>query len=506
MHTHPSQQHLPLLGEAYEGFLPLMLRELAELSKQGISVAPHDGLDLVHGFFLDEWPRTYATYCEAQGDLWRYVRTAFRRYVRHEVRREGLHRLTMLPAITPRELRHDVDDAPASYDLARVDEAVQALDPVHREALWSYLATASERATGRRLGLPRSRVRSLLEEAVALVAASVEPPATVDAGDWFALTSLWQSHHASRRTPAPDAEQKASRAAQSLLRALRRALPPASPHAPTPIRTNEPMNTTAADLLRAYLGNTAPSPSERQALRENAHAVLDALSAEDAAAVSALQEGRGGSEANYELLYRDLATAFEEKVGAPPLSPTPPDDLEEEREIGQLFLALIEAHPLNGQSLEMTFSNLGEVDPEVQERVYYSTPAVAAAGLKGAFLARVGLTPLDFFQAADVVGDLAERLEEETGKPVCLSKDGLLRDTEEPETLFVNEIAYVTGVKTEVATHMLRWLLRASEGAPRVFTGVVVEECLPDNIHLRLDPDVAERPLEERWTPEGEFE
>ena len=60
------------LGSAYERLRPPMLGELGALAREGVSVAPHDGLDLIHGFFLDEWPRTQASYEAAQGPLWAY--------------------------------------------------------------------------------------------------------------------------------------------------------------------------------------------------------------------------------------------------------------------------------------------------------------------------------------------------------------------------------------------------------------------------------------------------
>ena len=475
------------LDRPYEAYRPRMLAELGRLAGEGVSIAPHDGLDLVHGFFLDEWPRTYGTYRAAEGDPWPYVRTAFRRYVRHEARREARSRYFDGPDPHPAAAE---PDAPDPYDLARVGAALRSLPPAQSDALRTYLATASERATARRLGLSRAHARALLEAATAHVAAAVEPPPVRARARREPLATHPGADHAQRRG------RLAAPGSPHLLQALREALPTPTPHAPTPVHAGTPM--TAADLLRPYLTG-APPPEDRDALRHNAAVVLDALDAGDPAAVAVLDQE--GAPEGYRALYADLAAALEPEIGADPLdATTPQDDLDEEAQIGHLFFALAEAHPQNGSSLRMTLGGLPEVDPETHERVYYSTPAVAMAGAKGAFLASRGLTPMTFFQAADAVGDLAERLAEEGLSSVCLAADGTLQDTDEPESLFVDEVSYVTGLDEHGARLVLTWLLAvAGAGAPDVFTGTRARDCMTGSVELRPDPVLLDLSLEERW-------
>ena len=458
------------LGPAYERLRPLMLAELARLAREGVAVAPHDGLDFVHGFFLDEWPRTQASYHEAESALWTYVRQAFRRYVWREVRREGLRTLTVGSG-SRSTAQLDPADRPEPYDLDRVRAALDSLDAAHTEALWSYLATASERATGRRLGLSRSRTRTLLEEAIALVATSVEP--------------------------RDDVSEANTRDADALFDALRAALPTPTPHAPVPLRADPDM--TVADLLRPYVSTDPLAPEDRKSLRDNAHAVVEALDAGDPAALAVI-EGGGGSPEAYEALYQDLAHALQvETEEAVPLTASP-SDLDQEAEIGRLFLELVEAHPLNGKSLEMAFGVPRDASPETFDLVYNSTPAAHSAGSKGAFLAGHGLSPMDFFQAADAVGDLVERIAEDTDETVCLAEDGTLERPSLSPTLFVDEVAHVTGLGPEQAQGVLEWLLgTAKGGAPAVFTGVRAEESLPCSVVLQVDPDLFDAPLGDRW-------
>ena len=479
-------QHAPL-GRPYEALRPRMLAELGRLAGEGVRVAPHDGLDFVHGFFLDEWPRTYATYQAAEGDPWPYVRTAFRRYVRHEVRREARSRYFDAPDPDPASAERDAPDA---YDLDRASRALWSLRSPYLDVLRTYLATASERATARRLGLSRARTRDLLEEATARVAAAVEPPPSIADDAWQALLAVYSG------APHDRAQSRlAAQASAGLLRALRESLPTPTPNAPTPVQSALPM--TAADLLLPYRTGT-PSSDERAALRTNAQAVLDALDKGDAAAVAVFDE-QGTSE-GYEALYADLAAALESEAGAAPDVAASQSDLDEEAEIGQLFLTLVEAHPQNGASLKLALGGLPEVDADMHARVYHSTLAVASAGPQGAFLASRGLTPMTFFQAADAVGDLVERLSEEGTDYVCLSSGGLLENTEEPETLVVDEVAYVTGLDSKTAQLVLTWLLAtATGGASEVFTGVRVEEKLACSAVLRFDPALLDLTLEERW-------
>ena len=309
-------------------------------------------------------------------------------------------------------------------------------------------------------GSPRSRARSILESAIAQVAAAVEPQSLQDE----ALATLW----ASPPSADTDSERGASATAAALLSALRAALPAPSPCAPVPLRTQLAMD--IADIIRPYTIGGTPGAEHRQALRDNARAVLDAFDSGAPEVLALLEEG-GGTPAAYQALYLDLATALPSD-NLPAVSASE-SELSNEQEIGVLFPGLVEAHPQNGLSLRMTFGVPTLSGTETFDRVYNSTPAVAAAGADGAVLAGFGLTPLDVYNAADVVGDLVERLAEDGVEPICLNPNGTLDNTDEPEDLFIEEVALVTGLDAETSRTLLGWLLGTASGAaPYVFTGV----------------------------------
>src|SRR5208282_5864054 len=75
-------QALPDLETAYQTLRPMLFGGLGKLSRQGFSVLPSDGLDVIHDFFVDEWDKVIAHYDPAKGRLETYVYAAFINFAR----------------------------------------------------------------------------------------------------------------------------------------------------------------------------------------------------------------------------------------------------------------------------------------------------------------------------------------------------------------------------------------------------------------------------------------
>src|SRR3954471_6523094 len=75
------------LEQAYRTYSGLLIGALGGLARRGLRVYPDEAFDLIHSFFLDEWPMIAANYDDTKGELRPYLYAAFIRYARRAVLR-----------------------------------------------------------------------------------------------------------------------------------------------------------------------------------------------------------------------------------------------------------------------------------------------------------------------------------------------------------------------------------------------------------------------------------
>ncbi|WP_337177084.1 hypothetical protein [Paludisphaera sp.] len=183
------------LETTYEQLRPSLLRVLARLSRQGFVVPVSDGLDLVHDFFLSEWPAILRTFDARLGTLERYAATAFERFARTHVARQWRRRERLLDArVLADRVADSREDGPTpAAELRRLHEALAGLDAEDRSLLDDYFGTPgkSERGLARDRGMTRHRLRDELLQALARVAVAFGDRGLIPPEDWRVAREIW---------------------------------------------------------------------------------------------------------------------------------------------------------------------------------------------------------------------------------------------------------------------------------------------------------------------------
>lgn len=190
-------QALPDLETAYQTLRPMLFGGLGKLSRQGFSILPSDGLDVIHDFFVDEWDKVIARYNPDKGKLESYVYAAFINFARPRLIR--LQRLQ--GSLTdPQELNRMGDEdeplaeEPQPSDPGQLfDRILKHLPEEDRALLSEYIRSgrSPERALARTHGISRYKLREKLIEALGRFAVFLQQPTGIPDRDWRVASALW---------------------------------------------------------------------------------------------------------------------------------------------------------------------------------------------------------------------------------------------------------------------------------------------------------------------------
>jgi len=482
------------VGTAYEELRPHLLRALAKLARQGFSVSPWDGLDLIHDFFLEAWDGINSRYDPSKGTFEAYVYAAFVHFVRPRIVR--LRRLQS-SLVEPEQFdllrgREEQEGDEELYVLPEdskqvVREAVSRLPPREREILSRYLYAdpRAERMLARKFSLSRYGLRQTLVDALGQVTVRLDKPGRMPERDWKVALALWRDRRTIDETAAylgltPHQVRGAnSRNVHLLTEALKRYHPAGGtqPRRNTmrPQRNLIPPH----DLLERVI----KSPGNEELLgqvRERAEEVLAVLENSESFGLSE-EEMRSIDPLWVAEVYEAMAAAAprgdENSYAAEALFNA---NQEEEASIGTAFRETLLADlPEYLLHIERWFPQSAPRVDEQERRELIEEPSVQAGMPCTAPLVPYGVTPLTVFYATEAVSSLLDRLMRyemiRADVPVALEinrvevegRDSDLLNVE----LLVDEIERVTECDGGVARGLYSWSVQAAQYKPFLFGG-----------------------------------
>lgn len=229
---------IPSFDEAYDEYVPLFLRALGHLSRMGFPLAPDEGMDVIHDFFVEAWPGLSERYQPEKGSFSAYVGVAFARFARKRiVRMDGWRgRLRDLHEIAQDSTTETLDPADRLQSqevVAALHAAMDRLSPLESAVLRDFLLTGdSERTLAVRHEITRHRLRELLVTSLGQVAGEVlASHGDQAASDWEVSSGLWIDGRSDRdialrmQKPLPEIRKAHRHSMEQLLRAIRGQVP-----------------------------------------------------------------------------------------------------------------------------------------------------------------------------------------------------------------------------------------------------------------------------------------
>src|ERR1043165_3420823 len=144
---------LPAIGRGYRELRPLLFGALGKLARQGFVTPPADGLDLIHDFFADEWPKIERTYDPAKGNYHAYAYKAFVQFVRPRiVRMQRFQNYNLRPDQAETVLAEaESTNLDLTHDHQLLRAKIAELPQLQREILATYVYSdnVSERSLAR---------------------------------------------------------------------------------------------------------------------------------------------------------------------------------------------------------------------------------------------------------------------------------------------------------------------------------------------------------------------
>lgn len=214
----------------YQKLRSLFFSALAGLARRGYAIAPDEGLDLIHDFFVEAWPSMVERHDPRQARLSTYAYGAFIQFARARIvrlRRWG--KQLDLPA--PPETESDTE---TKLDVTRLRRAFDSLDQGDRDLLDARFAQGqSERELAKALGLTRYRVRERLVEALAGLVSRLQDKALAESSDWAIAVAIWRDGRSIADIAAAMklTESQVRARKRRILEALTRVAPPSAEHA-----------------------------------------------------------------------------------------------------------------------------------------------------------------------------------------------------------------------------------------------------------------------------------
>lgn len=182
----------------YERLRGLGLRALAKLAQYGLVVAPDEGLDLIHDFWIDAWP-DISERLRPEGNQDGYIYKAFQQWARPRILQMQRWKRSLADPIALE--REDVshvgfDGQPASEADAEAEAVIAALASLpedERELLDQFFGVSpvSERSLAESYRLSRYSMRKRLIAALSHLAGRLERPEAFSQEDWELVRSVW---------------------------------------------------------------------------------------------------------------------------------------------------------------------------------------------------------------------------------------------------------------------------------------------------------------------------
>lgn len=230
----PEQSRVPAQlrdwRSALERYRRMLFSVLAELAKkQGLVVTPQEGMDLIHDFFLDEWPGLRTRYRPERGKLDTYVYRAFLYFARPRIIRmrrwrailKDAHDLSHLAASQP-------DDQAAEGELISIlQRSLDELPGDVKAMLLLRLDGVSERKIAHRFKSTRYGVREKLAEGFGRLVVALGESQRFSTEEWRLALALWRDGRSRREAASGAGTDLATvdRLRDRVLRLLAKAIP-----------------------------------------------------------------------------------------------------------------------------------------------------------------------------------------------------------------------------------------------------------------------------------------
>ena len=467
----------------FADFEPLFWRVLSALARHGFVASPMDTRDLVHDFYVEAWNGVKEHFNSELGSFATYLASAFYKFSRR--------RIVSLQSWRQRSVDIDLLADRASEDatplqaverkeqLEAIRAALARLPSLERSVLQDYLSDAefSERAIAQRHSMSRYALRECLLNAVGRTAVEV---GRLDPKSPESLVAfhLWHEGRSAKNIsslldiPVSDVQSLKSRFAGNLLSSIRSVQSTRS-HGDTTMATS-------LELLKRTLLRVGDEDSlGLLRMRSQDLLLLDEqgdfdLSPEQ---LRALEDHPEWVAHVYETL------GIREDSDDEPSSVQAAIDMlrdEEEKEIGEAFVALLQALPGEFRAWNNFFGDLLAVTPDEQDYLLEDPSFVEGVPDRWQ-LAKRGLTPLMFFSAVRGLELLFDRLIE-SGRPqerqdltdpllpeVFLSmRDSMARLQ---ASLLVGQVSTTAGLRPDAAPMMANWVLHAMFNCPDLVRG-----------------------------------
>jgi DNA-directed RNA polymerase specialized sigma24 family protein len=204
--------------QAYRQFRAVMLAVVGRLAQRGYAVAPPDGLDLVHSFFVEEWTPLMERYDPTRGEVRPYLLTAFVRFARKRIVRDTKLRGVLCPVDDLLRIAGSTageQNPGRGLDALAVSRAASQLASQDRSVLAARFGSGlSERSGARALAMTRHAFREHSLEAIGRLAAALGERGCIPASDWKLAIALWRHERsmgdASRSLGMTEAQAKRS--------------------------------------------------------------------------------------------------------------------------------------------------------------------------------------------------------------------------------------------------------------------------------------------------------
>jgi RNA polymerase sigma factor (sigma-70 family) len=504
----------------FEKFERKLWPVLGALARRGYVAQPADANDIIHDFFVDEWPLVEKHYDPSRGPFERYLFAAFYRFGRRRIARahsqqrrmvEMSSALSLSSADTPAE-----ELVEAGARAAEMREALARLPDTQRVVLQNYLSDASgnEREMARQLGITRYRLRETMADAMGRLATELNTLEPEDALDRRVATALWRDGKGVSETAAelglsiPEVHVVRKRTVQHLLDALRDPAARKTSRRKVMFSSEKNPPKEPLDLLKLALLSKGNSALLGEVKRRAAE-ILESLDLEDQEFSASEREVIQDDPEWMALVYEALGAEKDE-------SSDDEDQVEasiglvlgdEEREIGEAFSELTENLSPHMRNWPELFRQV----PRIPERAHALLDAkwqARGAGRWASGLIYYGITPATVFEATVGISLLLDRCSAEANRghlhqfALVLGSERLVPDEaiRIGDELLLAQMRATPDCPPEAAAPLLRWLFRVSAHVPHLFEGYRVQNATEHCLRIVSEPTQYRIDLVKRWS------
>lgn len=510
----------------YERLRPHLLDALAKLARQGFTVTPWDGIDLIHDFFLEAWNGVNSRFDPSKGTFNAYVYGAFVHFARPRIVK--LQRLQS-SLVEPEQLdlmygrKEEEDDdqyLPPEDSKEIVREAISRLPPREREILSRYLYSKprAERMLARRFSMSRYGLRQVLIDTLGRIIVRLEKPGSMPERDWKVAVALWRETRTIDETAVylGLTTHQVREANSRNVHLLTEALKYYHPHGRGQLRRNT-MTKPQRNLLSPHdlLERVLKSPGNEELLeqvRESADEVLAALENSEFLGLSE-NEIQEVDPLWVAQVYEALNTASaHENEDSEAIKTFLYANQEEEISIGSAFSeTLMAGLPRELKEIDKWFQSAPQVDME-ERRELMKDSSVLAGRPYTEKLIPYGVTPVTVFYTTEAVSSLLNRLVRyemlHPEAPVLLGMNRVevWGSDSNPLSLelVVDEIERVTERSEVTARALYGWSVKAAQYKHFLFRGFQASP-REEGVSLIRTDEIYDN-LYERWARKAVFE